>query len=415
VRRRIALALAGLAILTLALYAGPRTYLTVTDMRESQEALVERSASLASVDLDNRIDRGEDIDQAALQDLAQPGDRITLSRPDGRLLQAGEEYTAERAVVARRTLADGSTLSVELSDSAASSQFERSLVAAIVIAAFAIVFSVLAALIIAERLVRPFEALGRHASTLTEDEPDPAPRSGMAEADRLADALDQTAGRVQSLLRREREFSVNASHQLRTPLSALRLRLEDLTRWDETGPSVADELKAALEELDRLNDTITDLLEFARRGGIGAWSEVDVVSAVQQSIDHWEPIFSNAERRLVLREPDGPAVAPTSPRGLKLILDVLMENALVHGRGTVKITVLDQREHVLVCVADEGKLDRSGSGQRAFDQLGTRHRSGSGIGLPMAQAIAEAAGARVSVAATDPTAFEIKLPVESAV
>src|SRR2546423_869496 len=90
------------------------------------------------------------------------------------------------------------------------------------------------------------------------------PRSGMEEVDTIAAALDSSAARIAALVQSEREFSANASHQLRSALTSLRLRLEALAAADD--PAVAGEAARALEQAERLSDTVAELLRLARTG-----------------------------------------------------------------------------------------------------------------------------------------------------
>jgi signal transduction histidine kinase len=240
---------------------------------------------------------------------------------------------------------------------------------------------------------------------------DVAPRSGVPEADQLADALDRSRLRIAELVRREREYSSNASHQLRTPLAALRLRLEDLRLWpDQPGP-VRDELDAALGEVDRLSGTITDLLELARSGGIGAWSDVDLCQVVETAGERWQDRFARAGRRLVVSAGDDRPIAATSEGAVDQILDVLLENALHHGRGFVDLQVQHLDTHVVLRVCDEGEVDRS-VGSRMFQRFFRSSQStGTGIGLALAGSIADSVGARLRLASRNPTVFELVLPL----
>ena len=86
------------------------------------------------------------------------------------------------------------------------------------------------------------------------------PHYGVPEAEAIGSALRRSARDLDALVRREREFAVSASHELRTPVTALRLEIEDVASWPQTPPDVAEELSRALAELDRLSATISTLL-----------------------------------------------------------------------------------------------------------------------------------------------------------
>lgn len=409
-RRRLIAALAGLSIVVLALYLVPRLFVTAALVRDQQQELIERSADIIAVSVDSRITYGVPIDEEAIERQLQADQLLTIDRVEGPTIEVGSRSDGRGTYETQRTLVDGSTLTIQLANEVVEDRVATGIAPIVGLATLSVLAAGLGSIFLAHRLVRPFEDLAAYASGLAAEDNPPAPRSGMAEADAIAEVLDQKLVQLEDVLRREREFSANASHQLRTPLSALRIRLEDLEQWDEAVPAVREELTEALCEVDRLAGTITDLLEFARLGGIGSWSEVDIGAAVDRSIERWEPVFSNSERRISAKERDDPIVAPTSARGLSHILDVLLENALVHGVGDVELGVSRSPDHVVVSVGDQGRLAQPAPAGK-LARLATQHRSGHGIGLSLAHTIAETAGARISLASTDPTVFEIRLPL----
>src|SRR5205085_11352066 len=111
-----------------------------------------------------------------------------------------------------------------------------------------------------------------------------------------ADAVERSGTRVAQLVLHEREFSANASHQLKTPLAALRLRLEDMTMWPETDDALRKELEASVGEVDRLTGTVEDLLALAREGGIGSSAELDLHEATAGVASRWQDRFGASER-----------------------------------------------------------------------------------------------------------------------
>src|SRR4051812_9957395 len=144
-------------------------------------------------------------------------------------------------------------LRAQRSDAAAARADRRAWLALIGLAALLVALAVLAALLVGRRLARPLERLAAAARRLGEgDFAARAPRGGVREADDIAAALDHTARRVGELVARERAFSAGASHQLRTPLAALRLELEAIGLRDDAPP----ELEPALAQVERLQATI---------------------------------------------------------------------------------------------------------------------------------------------------------------
>lgn len=407
-RRRLIAALAGVAIATLLLYAGPRVFMISDMVRDREETGLQRTANQVAEAVDLRLGADLPIDEQSLAQLVARDDvEVRLVLADGTRVEAGSVGRTARTV--QRELAGGGTLEMALAAETIEGRVADALVPVVVFGTLAVAFAIGVAVVLARRLTTPFSRLAEHAERLGfEDEV--APRSGVPEADHLAEALDRSQRRIAELLRSEREFSSNASHQLRTPLAALRLRVEDLTSWHDTTDAQREELEAVLVEADRLADTVTDLLELARSGGIGGWKEIDVGRAVDAAVTRWHEAFAEAGRRIaVTRGPDG-IVAASSERTVDHVLDVLLENALRHGRGVVDVTVQDVDSHIAVRVADEGSFDRAMTSKAFERQARSSTSAGSGIGLDLARTLAESAGARLVLVSHEPTVFELALP-----
>jgi signal transduction histidine kinase len=221
--------------------------------------------------------------------------------------------------------------------------------------------------------------------------------------DAVAASLDATATRLGELVARERAFSADASHQLRTPLTALRVELETLELRDELA-----EVAAALREVERLEGTIATLLAVARDAPRGA-ATADL-SAVLEELDRdWRPRLGRLARplRIAVRVPD--ATVRASADVVREILGVLVDNALEHGRGAVDVVVRPAGRFVAVDVTDEGP----GVDADAGDVFARRGGGGPGhgIGLALARSLAHAEGGRLALAriGSRPT-FTLTLP-----
>jgi signal transduction histidine kinase len=264
--------------------------------------------------------------------------------------------------------------------------------------------AVLLALVQARRLSRPLEQLARTSTLLGEgDFSARAGRSAIEEIDAVAVALDATAVRIAQLVGREREFTVNAAHQLRTPLTALRLRLEEIEARRPAG--LEEETARALHEVDRLQATVDDLLKLAREGRAGDARPLDLGALVRTHATRWRPIFDRAGRRLQIADGDG--ATPLASRGaIGQALDVLVDNALQHGDGTVTIAVERRDGRAVLSVSDEGAGVAPGS-ERSIFLRGGSAAGGTGVGLHLARSLVEAENARLRVAKQRPATFEI--------
>jgi signal transduction histidine kinase len=267
------------------------------------------------------------------------------------------------------------------------------------IAAVAVVVALLAAGVgaqLARRLARPLETLTDAATRLGEgDFSVRAPRSGVEEADAIAAALDGTAERLGRAVERSAAFTADASHQLRTPLTALRLQLESLGSAGGDRDTVA----AALAEADRLEATIADLTALTRLDAPEA--AVDLGALVTERLASWQLTARGSDREVRTQLLPVPAVR-VRPAAIAQAVEVLVDNALRHGRGTVTVRVGPARPDdpegvVRVSVEDEGEtvdLDRPG-----------------GRGLPLARTLVAGEGGRLAIASGDTgTTATIVLP-----
>ena len=241
----------------------------------------------------------------------------------------------------------------------------------------------------AARLARPLEALADSARRLGQgDFTARAPRSGIPETDAVATALDSTADRLGVAVTRSSTLAGDASHQLRTPLTALRLDLEAL---QDSGADAAL-VDAALTEADRLEATIRELLSLTEPA-VGD-EEVDLAALATERLDAWASLAKAQGRRVVLALGDAPRVRARAA-ALGQCLQVLLDNALEHGRGTITVSVEEIAEEgapprgARLCVADEGPgIDAEQAG-RLFN--------GGGRGLQLARSLAAAEGGRLSL------------------
>lgn len=262
----------------------------------------------------------------------------------------------------------------------------------------------------AHRIARPLQHLARSAEALGQgDFSVRAASSGVSEVDAASRNLERTARRLGGMLERERAFSADASHQLRTPLTAVRIGLE--SALITPGADLRRAGEEALADLDRLEQTVLDLLALARDTRRST-ETTDVAELVRAVATPWSKRLRDARRSLrTAIEDDLPCGAVSAP-ALRTLLDVLLDNALVHGGGTVTLAVRGDEQTVTVAVGDEGPgLPPLAGGEpdRIFTRRSAEAR-GTGIGLALARSLAEADGGRLEVTSRRPAVFTVVLP-----
>lgn len=223
---------------------------------------------------------------------------------------------------------------------------------------------------------------------------------GPAEVRSLAAVFNDTVTRVSQLLASQRQFVEDASHQLRTPLTALRLRLENLERdVDDAGRA---DLEGAVREVERLGALVESLLGLARSGASEAPpARVDLDALVRERLSAWAALADERDVRLS-EDLDGVPAAHAAEERLRQVIDNLLENAVEASPPQGRVTVLTRSRPpwVELRVRDEGPgLDEEGR-RRAFDRFWRgRSGEGSGLGLAIARALVEADGGEIELVA----------------
>ncbi len=280
----------------------------------------------------------------------------------------------------------------------------------VVIALTAVGAAALLAGVQARQLARPLERLARSASRVGDgDFSAAAPQpSGIEEIDAIARSLRLSANRVDRMLDSERGFTADATHQLRTGLTGIAMRLELLERSDDL--DVAAEAAAALAQTHELNTTLDELLHVARTGSTKERTEVDLTTLVDHQVADWQQRFAEKRRQLVVTTGITQPVLAT-PGLVGQVLNVLLENSLRHGRGTVAILAQDAS----VLIEDEGPGITADRAATLFDRPND-HRAAHGRGLPLARRLAESDGGRLELVARKPATFRLTLvPVTAGV
>lgn len=279
-------------------------------------------------------------------------------------------------------------------------------IVALALAALAVAVGL--AIVQSRRLVLPLQDLGAIAERLGSGDARPSRhRYGIPELDRVAEVLDRSATRISELLGREREFATDASHQLRTPLTGLTMRLEEIVAAADQPSVVREEGEAAIVQVERLTAVIDELLAAARRQRHAQAEPLDVDTVLKQQLTEWEPAFRRADRSLVLAGERGLQALATEG-GLSQVISTLLENSLEHGGGVVTISTTSVERSIVIEVADEGPGVPEELAGRVFER-NVSGGGGTGLGLTLARTLAVADGGRLELVRRCPAAFAVFL------
>jgi signal transduction histidine kinase len=243
---------------------------------------------------------------------------------------------------------------------------------------------------------------------------------GSTENREVAHAFNDMTGRLEQVLVAQREFVANASHQLRTPLTGLRLRLEAASL--KAGPDLADELDAAEREVERLARLLTALLTLAREGDRPPVRQaISASEALERARERWDERAARGGHRLELDCRDR-GLAAVSDEDLAIIVDNLVENALVYSPdgGTVTLECGRDGTEVVVAVSDEGPGLEPGEEEQVFERFvrgsGGQGTPGTGLGLAIVATLARRWGgsARISNRVERGARAEVRLPAAPA-
>jgi signal transduction histidine kinase len=262
----------------------------------------------------------------------------------------------------------------------------------------------------ARRLARPLEELSDAAHRLGQgDFSVRTTPAAIPEIDSVGTALNSTAGRLDDMLARERAFSADASHQLRTPLTGLRLRLE--AALAHPGQDLRHAITDGIAAADRLEQTIEELLALARdTRSSNNTTPLDLPGLLDEIEAGWHDRLAAQDRMLrVAVDPHAP-VSLASTAAVRQVLTVLLDNAATHGSGTVSVAVRNAADALAIDVSDEG------AGITAPEpELFTRRSrlaEGHGIGLALARSLAEAEGGRLRLTRPAPPTFTLLVPAQ---
>jgi signal transduction histidine kinase len=270
---------------------------------------------------------------------------------------------------------------------------------------------------------RPIEAMRDRASRISlthGDERLPLPEA-RDEVRRLGETLNEMLVRLRESFERERQFVADASHELRTPIAVLKTELETAIRSEDDSSKVHASLVAAVDEVDHLAQLAADLLLIAQAadGRLPVRREnVEIRDLLERTRSRFADRAREQGREIPVDVADG-LHAAVDPLRVRQALGNLLDNALRHGRGEVRLSARQDGGAVEIDVADEGPGFAADFGPHAFERFtrgdDARTESGAGLGLAIVRVIAEAHGGTAMIVngATGGAVIRLRIPADT--
>jgi signal transduction histidine kinase len=404
-RRRLVISTIAIVLVVLGALAVPIGRV-VFDAAERQLKLRLDLQAQNVADAWDRADAGgtEPTDQE-LVDLIGSGDGLIVISTDGtaRAVQDLASGTSSSKLVDKQA-ADGTLFRLSTAVDPLNDDFRNQLQILLLLVLGAIVAAAALAAVQARQLARPLERLALRAARIGDGDFSRRPftKTHIPEIDRIGTSLDLSAMRVETMLANERHFTADATHQLRTGIAGIAMRLELLSLHPD--PMVATDAAEGLRQTDQLNATIDDLLAAARNRTTNEREVFDLASIVNDHADEWQPRFQAIRRHIsVITSKPAPPVFGT--KGLTgQVLDILIDNALKHGAGAVTLMI----DGPSVVVIDQGPGMSKARLSSVFDgpvDPSAKH----GRGLALARRLAQVDGGTLSVVGNNPLRLRLEL------
>ncbi|MGK5630020.1 ATP-binding protein [Streptomyces sp. URMC 123] len=408
-RRRLINSTLAVVLVVIAVFGVSLVIVETRTIRTSAQESVESEAFRLVGIVDSRLIGGERVDPDVLREQVTENLYARIEIEGRAPIEVGRRPTGD--VLEAKVDGERGDITVQQSAEEVAEEIGRTLMIILAVALLAVVAAVLLAVRQAHRLTAPLTDLAETAERLGSGDPRPRHRRyGVPELDRVADVLDASAERIARMLTAERRLAADASHQLRTPLTALSMRLEEISLTDDPA-TVKEEAAIALGQVERLTDVVQRLLTNSRDPRSGSAIAFDIDEVVKQQIEEWRPAYRSAGRAIVRSGKKGLRAVGT-PGAVAQVLATLIENSLMHGAGPVALRTRVTGNQVVVEVTDAGPGVPEDLGARVFERT-VSGRNSTGLGLAVARDLAEADGGRLELLQQQPPVFALFLSCEA--
>jgi signal transduction histidine kinase len=386
----------------------PMLLFNISTTRAHVEELLQFEARSLATHVDHEIRVGEPLVVQYILDHVTSEVHVTVWVHGQQKIEVGRR-TEEDFLVATAIAGD---TKVEMTQPASilNDAVSNALIVALCLAALASVIAWLMALYVSRKVEAPLAEFAMAAERMGTGDARPISRRyGVDELNQVAEVLDRSGQRIQQLLDIERRLTSEVSHQLRTPLTALSLQIDEIRELADSPDDVREQADIAAKQIDRLTQVIEELVHL-RRGGSSALRDINLAQTITSVISESQRALQARGRTLKVSVPPDVTVN-AAPGGVRNILAILLENAEKHGAGTVEVVARKTLAWVVISVSDEGAGLAPDDGQNFFNGdienlSSTKRRS---IGLPLAATLASSQDGRLEWLPYEPAVFRLYL------
>lgn len=338
-RERLTAAFVAITLLVLLGAAFVRSYAVTGELRERESDFVNDQARSIGQVLALETAEGEEIDEGLLTQFLVPRTRLLFERRGERdIVLTGADFDAgEEGVSATVFMADGAITVTRSSSQPIDTIYGGNIASTFGLLLLLAIIAGVTGYFVARGLSRPFRELATAAAALGRGRFDlDLPTTRIPEARAIAQALDSSAGQLRERLEREREFGLLASHALRTPLTSLRLTLEELVGDPSIGDTTRQTALDCLQTVGSIGEIAGELVEVSGRGVLVAGAALPLRDVAFQVAQRWSETLEDDGRSLTAAV-EGDIELLFTPGPVEQVLDLVLSELVGHHRGDVRL------------------------------------------------------------------------------
>jgi signal transduction histidine kinase len=388
-RERLTAAFVVLSVVLLLGAGLVRTYVLQDLIREQVAGQLSQEAGLAAAIVSDRAASGDSVDGEFLATLVGPRERLRFDLAgDAPVVVTGNDYQRDGDhgdISASAAVTGSGRVTVSRSSSVIHDVIGRDVGSIAALFLLIAIAAGIAGFLLATALSAPFKRLAVAAGALGRGRFDlDLPSTRIPEARAIANALRSSALALEERVHRERAFAEHTSHVLKTPLTGVRLELEDLSLRDDLPPDAQESLQRSLARLEEVSGVAAELVEITRRGSLVVGAEVPLSELSAQLAQRWADRLA-ARDRVLTAAVEGDVTLTYTPGPVEHATDLLLDDVVRRGSGAVRI-VFDAGDggHLRVSVRSAGRVPTTVRGEEPVDRMSQIH------------AVVEAFGGRVS-------------------